>query len=43
MRFSSIGYLLATLSLRAAAWQSLETYLAAVNKFGLECVSNLPV
>ncbi|KAK0202087.1 hypothetical protein DFS33DRAFT_1047010 [Desarmillaria ectypa] len=43
MRLSSIGYLLGTLSLRAAAWQSLETYIAAVNKFGADFVNPAPI
>ncbi|KAG7445665.1 uncharacterized protein BT62DRAFT_896251 [Guyanagaster necrorhizus] len=40
MCLSAIGYLLAILALRVAAWQSLEAYIVAVNKFGAECVSD---
>ncbi|KAK0187763.1 hypothetical protein F5146DRAFT_1104650 [Armillaria mellea] len=43
MRFSSIAYLLATLSLRTAAWQSLNIYIDAVTEFGQDFVNPAPI
>ncbi|KAK0441678.1 hypothetical protein EV421DRAFT_636920 [Armillaria borealis] len=43
MRLSCISFLLCAFSLRAVAWQSLETYIAAINKFGLDFVNPAPI
>ncbi|KAK0487759.1 hypothetical protein IW261DRAFT_1558803 [Armillaria novae-zelandiae] len=43
MRLSCMWFLLSIFSLRATAWQSLETYIAAVNKFGLDFVNPAPI